>query len=77
MYIYASIIPSECIPDPLHAVHILSSVEYEERVPSRIGHPERQDQHAMRARKRQKFVDCLTADNVDTTVFSGSVYVHM
>jgi len=51
--------------DPLHAVHSLSSTEYEERVASGIGHPELQHQHAMRAQKRQKFVDCLTAENVD------------
>lgn len=53
--------------DPLHAVHSLSSTEYEERVASGIGHPELQHQHAMRAQKRQKFVDCLTAENVDMT----------
>jgi hypothetical protein len=65
--IYVGIIPSKCVPDPLHAVHSLSTTEYEERVASGIGHPERQHQHAMRAQKRQKFVDCLTADNVDIT----------
>jgi hypothetical protein len=54
--------------DPLHSVHSLSLTEYEERVASGIGHPELQHQHAMRAQKRQKFVDCLTADNVDMNV---------
>ncbi|KAG8844891.1 GTPase-activating protein [Serendipita sp. 405] len=54
--------------DPIHAVHSLSSTEYEERVASGIGHPELQHQHAMKAQKRQKFVDCLTAENVDIAV---------
>lgn len=55
----------DIVNDPLHAVHSLSSTEYEERVASGIGHPELQHQHAMKAQKRQKFVDCLTAENVD------------
>ncbi|KAG8830647.1 GTPase-activating protein, partial [Serendipita sp. 399] len=55
----------EIVNDPIHAVHSLSSTEYEERVASGIGHPELQHQHAMKAQKRQKFVDCLTAENVD------------
>lgn len=49
-------------------MHSLSLTEYEEKVASGIGHPELQHQHAMRAQKRQKFVDCLTADNVDMNV---------
>jgi hypothetical protein len=53
------------LADPLRAVHSPSLAEYEERVASGIGHPEMQHQHAMRAQKRQKFVDCLTAEDVN------------
>ncbi|CAG8682011.1 9764_t:CDS:2 [Acaulospora colombiana] len=55
------------LADPLRAVHSPSLAEYEERVASGIGHPEMQHQHAMRAQKRQKFVDCLTAEDVNMT----------
>lgn len=51
--------------DPLHAVTALSTTEYEEKVASGIGHPGLQHQHAMKAQRRQKFVECLTAEDVN------------